>query len=267
MSRSVLVVGGLVIAGAVIALVVMLRGGATAHSPATGTSGTTGTTGATGTTGGGTVAVHPSGAGGLSDNGTTGSTGTTGGTGATGTTGGTTGQGGNLVVPMNPNGGPPPLDPNAPHVTPRTTPRGQGSDGTSSDNYTVGDVGVRDHRGSAETPMDIPPNVHPPEGPRIDSKVTNVIAQQIRTLMFACSKDLSRDGRGAKPRIDGQIVVAVKAHQLTVLTAIIQPRDLGAAATTTLKTCMEPKMVGMTAAAPDQDDLASYSIDIAFTLL
>ncbi len=186
-----------------------------------------------------------------------------------------TGQGGpGQVVPINPNGGPPPLatGPNAPIITPRDQPRGTTAAGGaptgagSSSNYTIDDVRVRDHRGSGSAPLDIPPNIHTPEGPRINSTLTNEIATQVRAIMNTCAKGVSREGRGESPRVEGLLVTTVKANQLGVLSATIQVRDVPETTAATVKSCMEPKIVALTAPAPDQADLDSYSVSMRMTL-
>jgi hypothetical protein len=185
-------------------------------------------------------------------------------------TGQTAPTGGGQVVPIDPNGNPPPLDPNAPRITPgepRGTTAGGVATGTGkSEDYVVGNVRIRDHRGSGQTPLDMPPNIHTPEGPRINSTLTNDIGKQVRTITLACAKDLSREGRGASPRVEGLLVTTVKANQLGVLSATMQPRELPEAATAALRACMEPKIIGLTAPAPDQADLDAYSISMRMTL-
>lgn len=177
-------------------------------------------------------------------------------------------------------GGPPPVatGSNAPIVTPRDQPRGaanadspagaQGSAGAvpQGQDYVVGDVRVRDHRGGSNAPMDIPPNVHPADGPRIDSALTAALGRQVKLLVLDCAKGTSRDGRGTQPRVEGQIVIAVKANQASVLSGIMQPRDVSATVASTIKSCIEPKLVGITAPAPNQADLDSYSINMSMQL-
>lgn len=229
-----------------IALVLMLGGDKDkASSRQTAQSGGTASTGSTGTGPRPTLNGNDPGAGGQAG------------------TGDMTGTG--QVVPVNPGGGPPPLNPNAPRVTVREQPRGTGSASASND-YVVGEVRMRDHRGSGEKPIDLPPNIHTPEGPRINSVLTDNIGKQVRDVMLACAKTLSRDGRGPSPRVEGILVTTVKAHQMGVLAATMQPRDLPEATAATLKGCMEPKLVGLTAPAPDQDDLDSYSLSLRMTL-
>jgi hypothetical protein len=151
-------------------------------------------------------------------------------------------------------------------VTITERPRGTGVGGIPGDTYVVSDVEVRDHRGGSGAPLDVPPNVHTPEGPRIASTLTNAIGQQVKAVLWDCAKGTSRDGRGPKPRVDGQIVVAVKTNQLTVQSVVMQPRDVSETVATTIKACSEPKIAVLTASAPDQADITNYGINVSLIL-
>ena len=249
MSRGVLVIGGLIVAGAALALVLLLSGGGSG-SDASGTAKTQTSEPSTSQPG-----PRP--------------------TLATGDTP----AGVDPASPLAPgNNGAPPVatGSNAPVVTPREQPRGTGTDPTGrqgapgavgeGSDYAVGDVRVRDHRAGSNAPVDIPPSVHTPEGPRIDSTLTAKIGQQVQTIMYACAKGTSREGRGPQPRIEGQIVIAVKAKQASVLSSVMQPRDVSAATASAIKSCMEPKVIGLTEAAPNQADLDNYSINLSMKL-
>lgn len=252
MSRGVLVIGGLVVAGAVVALVVMLGGGGTndgAGHAKTQTSDASGTSGTT-TPQGPRPTLNPGGAG------------------ASATPG---------VQPSGSGAPPVATGSNAPIVTPRDQPRGAGTadapagaQGSSAlppeRDYSVGDIRMRDHRSGSHGQADIPPNVHTPEGPRIDSALTAAIGRQVKIVMLECAKGTSREGRGAEPRVEGQVVIAVKANQASVLSGIMQPRDVSPEVATTIKTCVETKLVGLTAPAPNQADLDHYSINMSMKL-
>jgi hypothetical protein len=47
---------------------------------------------------------------------------------------------------------------------------------------------------------------------------------------------------------------------------VFQPRDLGAAATSQIKQCVESKVIGLTVPAPNQSDIASYGINVVLRL-
>ncbi len=248
MSRGVLVIGGLIVAGAALALVLLLGGG----SKSSDTSGT-----AT------TQPTEPS----PSQPGPR----------PTLATGDTTGPGSSSPLAPGNNGAPPvATGSDAPIVTPRDQPRGtatdpagrQGAPGAVGEgqDYVVGDVRVRDHRDGSAAPVDIPPSVHTPEGPRIDSTLTAKLGQQVQTIMYACAKGTSREGRGSQPRVEGQVVISVKANKASVVSSVMQPRDVSAATASTIKSCMEPKVIGLTEVAPNQADLDNYSINLSMRL-
>ena len=153
-----------------------------------------------------------------------------------------------------------------PPVLPATSaPASSGSD--SADSYTVGGVQVRDHRGGGSPHMDIPPNIHPPEAHQISSTIVQDVAQQVRAVMKQCAAGLPSDERGTKPRVEGQLVVAIKDHQLTVTGATMQLRDVQGGALDSTRQCIEQGSVGLHAAASDEPDVDHYSISVNFALL
>jgi len=252
MNRSVLVVVSVVLVGAGIALYFLVGKGESATTSGTGT-----------TPSGGTVS-----AGGM---------GNTGGGGMVNTGGGDRPRmpDGTPIARAGEPGGPPPvgMGSQAPTITTRDrgtagpTPDTQGSAGGEGvDAYKVGNIDVRDHRGGSGAQLDIPVPVHTPEGPRIDSAVTAAIGKQVRMTMYDCAKTLGSEGRGTRPRVEGQLVTNIKGNTMTVASAIMQPRDLNEADTKALKACMEPKVVGMSTPAPNQADLDSYPLSLTMPL-
>lgn len=149
---------------------------------------------------------------------------------------------------------------------PRADGEATGSGTGSATAYTVGNVNVRDHRGSGAKPLDVPPNVHAPGGPMLESSVTNDIGQKVRAVIYACAREASREGRGTTPRIDGQFVSNIHGGELKIVSAIVQPRDLGEAASAQVKSCVESKVIGLTTPATGQSDLDSYGINISLRL-
>jgi len=252
MSRNALLVGGLVVAAAIVALVLALKKdearaqraesatGSASTVPAASTgAGPTRTSGATGATepGGSSVEVAAG-------------------------PGASSGRG----VPRAP-GAPTvagPDDPRAPVVTPSDQPRGTG-EARSDQTYTVGGVHVRDHRGSDAPVVDVPPSAHAPGAERIAPSLTAAIGGKVRGVIAACAGELT-EGRGAEPRIEGQFVISVRAAVATVTSAVFQPRDLSEAAAAQLKKCTETRSVGLTAPAPDQTDLDNYGINVTLRL-
>jgi len=132
--------------------------------------------------------------------------------------------------------------------------------------YMVGDVHVRDHRDGNNKPLDIPPNVHPADQRELPSSLTHDISQQVRKLLYTCAADLAKDARGTKPRLEGQLTVAIKDHTLSITNAVAQIRDVDGPSQDAIKQCVEQKSVGMTAVASDQADIADYGIQITFAI-
>ncbi len=132
--------------------------------------------------------------------------------------------------------------------------------------YAVGDTRIRDHRSGTSAPIDVPPNVHPAEGRKIPSTLTHEIAQQVKKVMEQCAAEMPPDARGAAPRLEGQIKIAIKDHKVSVTNALMQTRDLVGDAATSMKQCIEQKTVGLENPAPDQEDLADYDIRLSFAI-
>ncbi len=164
---------------------------------------------------------------------------------------------------------PPPTRP--PSVTVTDRPRGESAPtpmagGENPREYAVGDTPIRDHRAGDNKPIDIPPNIHPNDSRLIPSSLTHDISQKVKAAMRDCVKDLPKEGRGEKPRMEGQILIAIKDKTLSVTQATIQLRDLDGlgAAAESAKQCVEAHAVGLSTVAPDEEDLASYSINLSF---
>jgi hypothetical protein len=137
----------------------------------------------------------------------------------------------------------------------------------SAKEYMIGDVLVRDHRSGSNAPLDIPPNIHLPNTRQIPSTLTSAVAQKVRAVLGDCTKDLPKEARGAHPRLEGQVIVAIKDHQLTVTHATMQLRDVSGDAQETTRQCIEQHTVGLQTPATDQDDLDNYSIGVTFAVL
>lgn len=132
--------------------------------------------------------------------------------------------------------------------------------------YVVGDIRVRDHRSGDNVPLDIPPNVHPPEGPKIPSTLTHAVAQQLKPIMVECVANVPKDARGDRPRLEGQLIIAIKDHKATVTKSIMQLRNVTGESVEPAKQCIESRAIGIEAQAADQADLDSYSINISFAI-
>jgi len=141
------------------------------------------------------------------------------------------------------------------------------TEGQNPRDYVVGDIRVHDHRSGDNKPLDIPPNVHPAEGPEIPSTLTHEVAQKVKAVMMTCAKDnLPQDARGEKPRLEGQISISIKDHKVTIQKSTMQLRDVNGPAVDAMKSCVETRSVGLENPAPDQADLEDYTINVTFAI-
>lgn len=144
-----------------------------------------------------------------------------------------------------------------------SAPAGSGGDPRE---YTVGDIQVRDHRAGDQKPIDIPPNVHPPESRQLPSEFTHAIGQKVKAVMLECAASIPREARGPAPRLEGQIIVGIKDQKLAISKATMLLRDVVGAAVDPVKSCIEQKSLGLQTAATEQPDMESYSINITFAI-
>ena len=138
----------------------------------------------------------------------------------------------------------------------------------SNDNvteYQVGNVAVRDHRSGDHAVRDVPQNIHPPGSRKIDSQVTWEISQKVRAVTKECAARIDKDARGAAPKVEGQIIIAIKDKQVTITGATMQVRDVTSGADT-VKQCIEQKSVGVSANGGDEPDVSDYSITLTLDL-
>jgi hypothetical protein len=142
----------------------------------------------------------------------------------------------------------------------------QAAPGEYPKDYVVGDIRVRDHREGDHKPLDIPPNVHPAEAPTIPSTLTHEIAQKVKAVMIECTKQLPAAARGDKPRLEGQIMISIKSHNVTITKSTMQLRNVSGESVEPTKQCIEQKSVGITNPAPEQSDIESYSINLSYAI-
>jgi hypothetical protein len=133
----------------------------------------------------------------------------------------------------------------------------------SAREYAVGGVRIRDHRRGSHPPVDVPPAVHPPQGRKIASQLTSDLAQKLRAVMAGCSTDVPAEARGATPRVEGEIKIAIKEKQATITSATFQPRDITGNAVDAIRQCLHGKAIGMTTPSGDEPDLESYAITLS----
>lgn len=133
--------------------------------------------------------------------------------------------------------------------------------------YLVGDVKLRDHRSGSNLPRDIPPNPHPANARDLPSELTHAISQQVKNQIYACAAAVPKEVKGEKPKVIGQLNVAIKDHKLSITGMSLETRDIADEATATaLKQCAQEKSAGFTSPAKDQDDIADYNIQLDFAI-
>jgi len=164
-------------------------------------------------------------------------------------------DGGNVTVRRSPT------QPSGSAAPPSELPRAPVTD------YMVGGVRIRDHRSGDRTPSAVPPAIHPPEGRKVPSQLTSDVAQKVRAVMTECAASLPAHARGADPRLDGTIEIAIRDRLATVTRAVVQLRDVSADAASAVERCIQDKSVGVATSAGDEADLEAYSITLAFRLL
>jgi hypothetical protein len=150
-----------------------------------------------------------------------------------------------------------------------TPPPSLGSAGGSDSvkEYMVGDVKIRDHRTGSNLPRDIPPNPHPANARDLPAELTHAISQQVKNQIYACAAAVPKEVKGEKPKVIGQLNVAIKDHKLSITGMSLETRDITDEATATaLKQCAQEKSAGFTSPAKDQEDIADYNIQLNFAI-
>ena len=125
---------------------------------------------------------------------------------------------------------------------------------------------VRDFRKPENrVPLEVPPSTQAPGGRRIKPELTGLFTEQITAHMRACGKEVPASARGTKPRLEGQIIIAIKAGEAGVTSAVFNLTNMTSpAAADTAKTCVEQKALTVKVPAEGEADLDSYSINLSF---
>lgn len=151
--------------------------------------------------------------------------------------------------------------PGAPVVKPSEVGDVERPDRPEVREYEIDGVKVRDHRKNP-TDLKLPPNIHPPERRRISSTVVGDIHNQVMRLAPECTKDLTVD-RGAKPKIEMQVVISIKDKQVKVTKGTAALSDVTGSGADMVKGCMEQKVMTIVSSAPDEPDVDDYSINLS----
>lgn len=130
----------------------------------------------------------------------------------------------------------------------------------------VNGVRVRDYRTGDHPDLDLPPGVHRPSARRIRPKVTSAISDRVLATLLECKAGVPPEARGAKPRLEGQVVIAIQGGEARITSAAMQLRDVVGAALDPTRQCIEDGVIGKIAPAPDEDDLESYTISVTYAM-
>ena len=147
-------------------------------------------------------------------------------------------------------------------ATPVTSDTPQSRQGSARE-YTVGNVRIRDHRSGNHARVDVPPAVHAPGGRKIASQLTSDLAQKLRGVMAGCAASVPAEARGATPRVEGEILIAIKDKYATVTNATFQPRDIQGNASDAIKQCLQGGAIGLATPSGDERDLEGYAITLS----
>ena len=100
----------------------------------------------------------------------------------------------------------------------------------------------------------------------LPSTLTHEVARKLEGVMKDCVASLPKEARGDKPRLEGQVMLAIKDKKLTVTKSLMQLRDVSGEAVEPTKQCIEAKALGVENPAADQADLDNYSFNISFAI-
>jgi hypothetical protein len=148
-------------------------------------------------------------------------------------------------------------------VTVRDVP----SDTSNPREYYVDGKRVRDHRRNPTSRVEAtkPTEQIPGVPRRISPKITQAFSTQLQAAMKECAQALPAEARGAKPRMEGSIVLAIKDQQARSTEAKLELRDVTGASVDGVRACIEQKAVGMQTIATDETDLERYSITLSLS--
>ncbi|HWO20164.1 MAG TPA: hypothetical protein VNO30_15360 [Kofleriaceae bacterium] len=157
--------------------------------------------------------------------------------------------------------------PGAPKVTDADQARRDSSDRPPSTETVINGVRVRDHRRDRSKPISLPTTRPPPRDRRIAPELTGEITNRIVPIVRDCANaNLPPEARGARPRVEGQVVIAIKEKQARVTQAIVELSDVTGGTVDVARRCIEDKAVGLTLPAAAEEDLEDYPIRISYAI-
>jgi hypothetical protein len=157
--------------------------------------------------------------------------------------------------------------PGAPKVTDSEAIRRGSSDRPPATETVVNGVRVRDHRRDRSQPITLPTTRPPPRDRRIAPELTGEITTRILPIVRDCATaNLPSEVRGPRPRVEGQVVIAIKEQQARITHAVVELSDVTGATVDVARRCIEDKSVGVTLPAANEADLEDYPIRISYAI-
>jgi hypothetical protein len=136
----------------------------------------------------------------------------------------------------------------------------------TSQPFTAGDE--RDHRTGTRTAFETGDTMPAPaNNRRLQPTLTKAIADRVRDVMHGCVKTLPAGAKGANPRLEGSINIAITSNQVSINRADLVIKDVSGDPAETVKQCIVDGTKAITQPAGDELDLASYDITLSFALL
>lgn len=133
--------------------------------------------------------------------------------------------------------------------------------------YSVNGAIIQDMRSGNHEPFTPSATPKPANARRLEPTLTKAVADRVRDVMHECVKLMPDGVRGAKPRLEGSINIAIKDKKVLINKADLIVNDITGDAAETTRQCIVGKSMAITHAAGDEADLESYDINLSFTLI
>jgi hypothetical protein len=169
------------------------------------------------------------------------------------------------AAPAQPAARPGDRRPGSPQVVASEQERRDG-DARAPTETVIDGVRVRDHRRDRSKPTAVPPRPLPEHARRIPRTLTSEISNRLIPLVRECAASVPREARGAKPRVEGQVVIAIKNEQVQVTRTTVALVDVVGASVDAVKQCIEQQALGVTAPAAGEADLEDYPLQVNLSL-
>jgi hypothetical protein len=145
-------------------------------------------------------------------------------------------------------------------------PRGSGDAERTTTETIINGVRVRDHRRDRSKPIVIPSRPPPAHARKIPPELTREISNRILPAVRECASLVPPEARGERPRVEGQVVIAIKSQQVQISEATIEITGVVGAPLETAQQCIRDKALVVTVPAGEEPDLADYPIRLSYTL-